>query len=60
MGRITAVNNSADGQSYALDINLGTDFACIRDVAVVATPYKAEIDSLYHHAQEAEAQMGRH
>ena len=60
VGRIKAVNNSADGQSYALDIHLGTDFARIRDVAVVATPYKAEIDSLYHHAQEAEAQMSRH
>ena len=60
VGRIKAVNNSADGQSYAPDVNLGTDFARIRDVAVVATPYKAEIDSLYHHAHEAEAQMSRH
>ncbi len=54
VGRITDVRNSADGQSYKLDITLGTDFSRLRDVDVIATPYKAEIDTLRSHAVEAE------
>lgn len=53
VGRITEVRNSADGQSYKLDVNLGTDFSRLRDVNVIATPYKAEIDTLRSHAAEA-------
>lgn len=46
VGRIRSIRNSSDGQSYRLDITLGTNFANLRDVAVVTTPYKAEIDTL--------------
>jgi len=46
VGRIRNIRNSADGQSYRLDVTLGTNFANLRDVAVVTTPYKAEIDTL--------------
>lgn len=46
VGRIRNIMNSSDGQSYRLDITLGTNFANLRDVAVVTTPYKAEIDTL--------------
>jgi hypothetical protein len=46
VGRVHRVSNSSDGQSYRLDVVLGTDFSNIRDVNVVLTPYKAEIDSL--------------
>ena len=53
MGRIREIRNSADGQSYRLDITLGTDFANLRDVSVVATPYKAEIDTLQTHARQS-------
>jgi len=57
VGRITDVSNSADGQSYRLGITLGTDFARIRDISVIATPYKAEIDTLRKRAETAEAAM---
>lgn len=53
VGRVKAVGNSPDGQSYRLEVSLGTDFANIRDVSVIATPHKAEIDSLYHRAGSA-------
>lgn len=46
VGRIRNISNSPDGQSYRLDVTLGTNFANLRDVAVVTTPYKAEIDTL--------------
>lgn len=46
VGRIHKVSNSADGQSFRLDVVLGNDFAALRDVEVIATPYKAEIDTL--------------
>ncbi|MBQ8277907.1 MAG: rod shape-determining protein MreC [Bacteroidaceae bacterium] len=55
VGRIGNICNSPDGQSYKLDINLGTNFANLRDVNVIATPYKAEIDTLRAHAAEADA-----
>lgn len=51
VGRINKVRNAADGQSYRLDVILGNDFAALRDVSVVATPYKAEIDTLNKHAE---------
>lgn len=46
VGRVERVTNSSDGQSYRLDLTLGNDFAALRDVNIIATPYKAEIDSL--------------
>lgn len=50
VGRIRNITNSPDGQSYKLDVTLGTNFANLRDVEVVTTPYKAEIDTLQAHA----------
>lgn len=50
VGRIRRIRNSADGQSYRLDISLGTNFSNLRDVSVVTTPYKAELDTLRAHA----------
>lgn len=57
VGRVRSVGNAADGQSYRLDIDLGTDFATLRNVNVVATPYKAEIDTLRAHAHQADVLM---
>ena len=55
VGRVSGIHNSADGQSFTLDVNLGTDFSTLRDVNVIATPYKAEIDTLRAHAGDIEA-----
>lgn len=46
VGKVTNVGNSSDGQSYKLDVLLGTDFSNLRDVEVIATSYKAETDTL--------------
>ena len=46
VGKVVGVRNSADGQSFTADVLLGTDFARIRDVVVVTTSYKPEIDTL--------------
>ncbi len=54
VGRVRRVRNSSDGQSYRLDVALGTNFANLRDVLVVTTPYKAEIDTLRAHAAQAD------
>lgn len=54
VGRITEIQNSTDGQAYKLNVTLGTDFSRLRDVNVIATPYKAEIDTLRSHAVEAD------
>ncbi len=54
VGRVRTIRNSSDGQSYRLDVTLGTNFANLRDVLVVTTPYKAEIDTLQVHAQQAD------
>ncbi len=54
VGRITNIKNSSDGQSYKLDVTLGTDFARLRDINVIATPYKAEIDTLKARAAQAD------
>lgn len=61
VGRVRAISNSADGQSYRLDVTLGTNFANLRDVLVVTTPYKAEIDTLQVHALQVDdaAQAGK-
>lgn len=50
VGKVCDVKNSADGQSYRLRLNLGTNFATLRDVIVISSPYKAEIDTLRHNA----------
>lgn len=52
IGRVREVTNSTDGQSYRLNITMGTDFANLRDVNVITTPYKAEIDTLMRRARE--------
>lgn len=52
IGRVREVTNSTDGQSYRLNITMGTDFANLRDVSVITTPYKAEIDTLMRRARE--------
>lgn len=54
VGRVSKISNSADGQSYRLDVTLGTNFANLRDVSVVTTPYKAEIDTLQMHSLQME------
>lgn len=46
VGRVRVVSNSDDGLSFKLKILLGTNFANLRDVMVVATENKAEIDTL--------------
>lgn len=46
VGRVKSVSNSPDGQSYRLTVELGTDFLTLRDVNIISTPYKAEIDTL--------------
>lgn len=57
VGRVRHISNSADGQSYRLDVDLGEDFATLRDVNIIDTPYKAEIDTLQARAARAEAGM---
>lgn len=54
VGRVVNIRNSSDGQSYCLEVTLGTNFANLSDVSVVATPYKAEIDSLMIKGKEVE------
>lgn len=46
VGRVCRVSNAPDGQSFRLDVLLGTNFANLRDVSVVATSHKVEIDTL--------------
>ena len=46
VGKVTKVENSEDGLSYKLQVNLSTDFAQLRDVCVLTTPNRVEIDSL--------------
>ncbi len=47
VGRVGSIENSADGQAYTLDVVLGTNFSNVREVNVVQTTYKAEVDSLF-------------
>lgn len=46
VGKVRRIENSEDGLSYKLQVNLGTDFARLRDVCVLATPNRVELDSL--------------
>lgn len=50
IGHIQNIRNSSDGQSYRVEVSLGTNFANLRDVSIVKTPYRAEIDTLKKHA----------
>lgn len=52
VGRVTSVSNSSDGQSYNLGVLLGTNFSNLRDVMVIKTHYKAEMDTLRSHAEQ--------
>ena len=56
VGRVNRVSNSKDGQSYRIDVVLGNDFAALRDVSVITTPYKAEPDSLTQKALMLESE----
>lgn len=55
VGRVVKVENSSDGQTFRLHVALGTDFARVRDIKVVATPYRAEMDSLRSFVEAADA-----
>ena len=55
VGTVTSIENSADGQSYRLGVKLGTNFMNIRDVVVIETPYKAELDTLQAHGARMDA-----
>ena len=46
VGRVKEIENSEDGLSYRLKVNLGTDFARLREVCVLTSPNRVEIDSL--------------
>lgn len=54
VGTIQNIENSADGQSFRLSIDLGTDFERLRNVNIIATPYKAELDTLRSKAHIAD------
>ena len=56
VGRVRKLENSADGQGYKLRITLGTNFRNLRNVEVIATPYKSEIDTLRNRVTQQEAQ----
>ena len=56
VGRVTDVGNSKDGQSYSLGVKLGSNFAALRNVNVLTTPFKAEIDTLNIHAVTADGE----
>ena len=50
VGKINSVGDSPDGQSFRLEVELGTDFNTVRDVNIITTPYKAAIDTLQSRA----------
>lgn len=52
VGCIDEMGTSSDGLAHKLRVHLGTDFASLRDVSVIATPYKAAVDTLRAHAAE--------
>ena len=54
VGRIRTIHNAPDGVTYRLDVTLGTDFGRLRDVTVIATENRAEIDTLRVHALQSE------
>ena len=46
VGNVALVENSDDGLSYKLQVNLGTDFSKLTNVLVMTNPHRNEIDSL--------------
>ena len=46
VGRVRAINNSDDGLSYKLQVQLGTDFSRLQDVCVVAQDFLPEVAEL--------------
>ena len=46
VGKVKQIRNSEDGLSYELQVNLSTDFARLREVCVLTSPNRVEIDSL--------------
>ncbi len=51
LGRITHINNSADGLSYALTVRLGADLARTEQVMVIDGHFQAEIQAVRDSAQ---------
>lgn len=50
VGRAVEIKDSDDGLSYSIRVNLSTDFRRLQHVAVIATSYQAEVDTLRTHA----------
>ncbi|MDO4715105.1 MAG: rod shape-determining protein MreC [Bacteroidales bacterium] len=46
VGRAVKIEDSADGLSYAMRVNLSTDFRRLQHVAVIATAYQPEVQKL--------------
>ena len=46
MGKVAQIHDSDDGLSYQLEVQLSTDLANIRDVAVVIQEQREEIGTL--------------
>ncbi len=59
VGRVRGIANSADGQGYCLDVLLGTNFSNIRDVNVVKTAYKQEMDALRNRVKDLDLEGGK-
>ncbi|MBQ2044574.1 MAG: rod shape-determining protein MreC [Bacteroidaceae bacterium] len=51
VGKVIQINNSKDGLSYRLEVQLSTDLAKIRDVCIVSNSRQAEMDSLQRQAK---------
>ncbi len=43
VGKVSAIENSEDGQTYKLRVHLGTDFSRLENVAVVAQQFQPEV-----------------
>lgn len=43
VGKVSAIENSDDGQTYKLRVHLGTDFSRLENVAVVAQQFQPEV-----------------
>lgn len=53
VGKILGIEDSRDGMSFRVKINLATEFANLRNVCVISSRDKAETDTLRVHAAEA-------
>ncbi|MBO5886312.1 MAG: rod shape-determining protein MreC [Bacteroidaceae bacterium] len=51
VGKVIQINNSKDGLSYRLEVQLSTDLAKIRNVCIVSNSRQAELDSLQRQAK---------